>query len=132
MIGRDGEWIAYHTNSYMFCGVEHPLGEEVNKRRGPTKRCSMLNGKTARFLWTPTPTRFSSVLAKLGEERRAVNYLKRLAAQNPWSNGATTNGCSSPRLEKYPSLMAYASGDYQGGAKGAPMGGSRSTRSWCR
>ncbi len=119
MIGRDGEWIAYHTNSYVL-GVNTRL---VKSEHAPRSYEALLDAK-----WKDGKISLDSdaypVLIGLSQawgKEKAVNYLKRLAGQNPVVKRGNDERVQLAAAGEYPLVMAYASGISRVAQKGAPM-----------
>ena len=119
MIGRDGEWIAYHTNSYVL-GVNTQL---VKSEQAPRSYEALLDAK-----WKDGKISLDSdaypVLIGLSQawgKEKAVNYLKRLAAQNPVVKRGNDERVQLTAAGEYPLLIAYASGITRVAQKGAPI-----------
>ena len=119
MIGRDGEWIAYHTNSYVL-GVNTHL---VKSEQAPRSYEALLDAK-----WKDGKISLDSdaypVLIGLSQawgKEKAVNYLKRLAAQNPVVKRGNDERVQLTAAGEYPLLIAYASGITRVAQKGAPI-----------
>jgi iron(III) transport system substrate-binding protein len=119
MIGRDGEWIAYHTNSYVL-GVNTRL---VKSEQAPRSYEALLDAK-----WKDGKISLDSdaypVLIGLSQawgKEKAVNYLKRLAAQNPVVKRGNDERVQLTAAGEYPLLIAYASGITRVAQKGAPI-----------
>jgi iron(III) transport system substrate-binding protein len=119
MIGRDGEWIAYHTNSYVL-GVNTRL---VNSEQAPRSYEALLDAK-----WKDGKISLDSdaypVLVGLSRawgKEKAVIYLKRLAGQNPVVKRGNDERVQLTAAGEYPLVMAYASGIARVAQKGAPM-----------
>ena len=117
MMGRDGEWIAYHTNSYVL-GVNTHL---VKSEQSPRSYEALLDAK-----WKDGKISLDSdaypVLIGLSQawgKEKAVNYLKRLAAQNPVVKRGNDRG--ELRRRRIPPGHGLCFGDCPGGQKGAPM-----------
>jgi iron(III) transport system substrate-binding protein len=119
MIGRDGEWIAYHTNTYVL-GVNTRL---VKSEQAPRSYEALLDAK-----WKDGKISLDSdaypILIGLSQawgKEKAVNYLKRLAAQNPVVKRGNDERVQLTAAGEYPLVMAYASGIARVAQKGAPM-----------
>ncbi|HEY2921272.1 MAG TPA: extracellular solute-binding protein [Candidatus Binatia bacterium] len=119
MIGRDGEWIAYHTNSYVL-GVNTRM---VKSEQAPRSYEALLDAK-----WKDGKISLDSdaypVLIGLSQawgKEKAVNYLKRLAGQNPVVKRGNDERVQLTAAGEYPLVMAYASGITRVAQKGAPM-----------
>jgi len=119
MIGRDGEWIAYHTNTYVL-GVNTRL---VKSEQAPKSYEALLDAK-----WKDGKISLDSdaypILIGLSQawgKEKAVNYLKRLAAQSPVVKRGNDERVQLTAAGEYPLVMAYASGIARVAQKGAPM-----------
>jgi len=119
MIGRDGEWIAYHTNTYVL-GVNTRL---VKSEQAPRSYEALLDAK-----WKDGKISLDSdaypILIGLRQawgKEKAVNYLKRLAAQSPVVKRGNDERVQLTAAGEYPLVMAYASGIARVAQKGAPM-----------
>ena len=119
MIGRDGEWIAYHTNTYVL-GVNTHM---VKSEQTPRSYKALLDAR-----WKDGKISLDSdaypVLIGLSQawgKERAVNYLKRLAAQNPVVKRGNDERIQLTAAGEYPLVMGYASGIARVAQKGAPM-----------
>jgi iron(III) transport system substrate-binding protein len=119
MIGRDGEWIAYHTNSYVL-GVNTRM---VKSEQAPRSYEALLDAK-----WKDGKISLDSdaypVLIGLSQawgKEKAVNYLRRLAGQNPVVKRGNDERVQLTAAGEYPLVMAYASGIARVAQKGAPM-----------
>jgi iron(III) transport system substrate-binding protein len=119
MIGRDGEWIAYHTNTYVL-GVNTRL---VKSEQAPRSYEALLDAR-----WKDGKISLDSdaypVLIGLSQawgKDKAVSYLKRLAAQNPVVKRGNDERVQLTAAGEYPLVMAYASGISRVAQKGAPM-----------
>ncbi len=119
MIGRDGEWIAYHTNTYVL-GVNTRL---VKSEQAPKSYEALLDAK-----WKDGKISLDSdaypILIGLRQawgKEKAVNYLKRLAAQSPVVKRGNDERVQLTAAGEYPLVMAYASGIARVAQKGAPM-----------
>jgi iron(III) transport system substrate-binding protein len=119
MIGRDGEWIAYHTNTYVL-GVNTRM---VKSEQAPRSYEALLDTK-----WKDGKISLDSdaypVLIGLSQawgKDKAVSYLKRLAAQNPVVKSGNDERVQLTAAGEYPLVMAYASGIARVAQKGAPM-----------
>jgi iron(III) transport system substrate-binding protein len=119
MIGRDGEWIAYHTNTYVL-GVNTRM---VKSEQAPRSYEALLDAK-----WKDGKISLDSdaypVLIGLSQawgKDKAVSYLKRLAAQNPVVKRGNDERVQLTAAGEYPLVMAYASGISRVAQKGAPM-----------
>jgi ABC-type Fe3+ transport system substrate-binding protein len=119
MIGRDGEWIAYHTNTYVL-GVNTRL---VKSEQAPRSYEALLDAR-----WKDGKISLDSdaypVLIGLSQawgKDKAVSYLKRLAAQNPVVKRGNDERVQLTAAGEYSLVMAYASGISRVAQKGAPM-----------
>jgi iron(III) transport system substrate-binding protein len=119
MIGRDGEWIAYHTNTYIL-GVNTRL---VKNEQTPRSYEALLEPR-----WKDGKISLDSdaypILIGLSQawgKDKAVNYLKRLAAQNPVVKRGNDERVQLTAAGEYSLVMAYASGIARVAQKGAPM-----------
>jgi iron(III) transport system substrate-binding protein len=119
MIGRDGEWIAYHTNSYVL-GVNTRL---VKSDQAPRSYEALLDGK-----WKDGKISLDSDaypmligLSQAWGKEKAVNYLKRLAGQNPVVKRGNDERVQLTAAGEYHLVLAYASGISRVAQKGAPM-----------
>lgn len=119
MIGRDGEWIAYHTNTYVL-GVNTRV---VKSEQAPRSYEALLDAR-----WKDGKISLDSdaypVLIGLSQawgKEKAVNYLKRLAAQNPIVKRGNDERIQLTAAGEYPLVMGYASGIARVAQKGAPM-----------
>ena len=119
MVGRDGEWIAYHTNSYVL-GMNTRM---VKSEQAPRSYEALLDAK-----WKDGKISLDSdaypVLIGLSQawgKEKAINYLKRLAAQNPVVKRGNDERVQLTAAGEYPLVMAYASGISRVAQKGAPM-----------
>ena len=119
MIGRDGEWIAYHTNSYVL-GMNTRM---VKSEQAPRSYEALLDAK-----WKDGKISLDSdaypILIGLSHawgKEKAVNYLRRLAAQNPVVKRGNDERVQLTAAGEYPLVMAYASGITRVAQKGAPM-----------
>ena len=119
MIGRDGEWIAYHTNTYVL-GVNTRM---VKSEQAPRSYEALLDAR-----WKDGKISLDSdaypVLIGLSQawgKDKAVSYLKRLAAQNPVVKRGNDERVQLTAAGEYSLVMAYASGISRVAQKGAPM-----------
>lgn len=119
MIGRDGEWIAYHTNTYVL-GVNTRM---VKSEQAPRSYEALLDAR-----WKDGKISLDSdaypVLIGLSQawgKDKAVSYLKRLAAQNPVVKRGNDERVQLTAAGEYALVMAYASGISRVAQKGAPM-----------
>jgi iron(III) transport system substrate-binding protein len=119
MIGKDGKWIAYHTNTYVL-GVNTSL---VKIEHAPTSYEALLDAK-----WKDGKISLDSdaypVLIGLSQawgKDKAVNYLKRLAAQSPVVKRGNDERVQLTAAGEYPLVFAYASGIARVAQKGAPI-----------
>jgi len=119
MIGRGGEWIAYHTNTYVL-GVNTRL---VKSEQAPRSYEALLDAK-----WKDGKISLDSDaypifigLSQAWGKEKAVNYLKRLAAQSPVVKRGNDERVQLTAAGEYPLVMAYASGIARVAQKGAPM-----------
>jgi iron(III) transport system substrate-binding protein len=119
MIGRDGEWIAYHTNTYVL-GVNTRM---LKSERAPRSYEALLDGR-----WKDGKISLDSdaypVLIGLSQawgKEKAVNYLKRLAAQNPIVKRGNDERIQLTAAGEYPLVLGYASGIARVAQKGALM-----------
>jgi iron(III) transport system substrate-binding protein len=119
MIGRNGEWIAYHTNTYIL-GVNTRL---VKNEQTPRSYEGLLDPR-----WKDGKISLDSdaypILIGLSQawgKDKAVSYLKRLAGQNPVVKRGNDERVQLTAAGEYPLVMAYASGIARVAQKGAPM-----------
>jgi iron(III) transport system substrate-binding protein len=119
MMGRDGEWMAYHTNTYVL-GVNTRM---VKSEQAPRSYEALLDSK-----WKDGKISLDSdaypILIGLSQawgKEKTVNYLKRLAGQNPVVKRGNDERVQLTAAGEYPLVMAYASGIARVAQKGAPM-----------
>jgi len=119
MMGRDGEWIAYHTNTYVL-GFNSRM---VKSEQAPRSYEALLDSR-----WKDGKISLDSdaypILIGLSHawgKDKAVGYLKRLAAQNPVVKRGNDERVQLTAAGEYPLVMAYASGIARVAQKGAPM-----------
>jgi iron(III) transport system substrate-binding protein len=119
MIGRDGEWIAYHTNSYVL-GVNTRM---VKSDEAPKTYEALLDGKWKGGKISVDSDAYPLLigLSQAWGKDKAVNYLKRLAAQNPVVKRGNDERVQLTAAGEYPLVIAYASGIVRVAQKGAPM-----------
>jgi iron(III) transport system substrate-binding protein len=119
LMGRNGEWIAYHANSYVL-GVNTRMvkGGEAPKSYEALLDPKWRGGKIS--LDSDAYPLLIGLIQAWGKDK-AVNYLKRLAAQNPVVKRGNDERVQLTAAGEYPLLIAYASGITRVAQKGAPL-----------
>ena len=122
MMGRDGEWIAYHTNTYVL-GFNSRM---VKSEQAPRSYEALLDSR-----WKDGKISLDSdaypILIGLSHawgKDKAVGYLKRLAAQNPVVKRGNDERVQLTAAGEYPSGHGLCFGDCPGGAKRRADGGA--------
>ncbi len=119
LLGRDGEWIAYHTNTCVL-GVNNRM---VKSEQTPRSYEALLDAQWKDGKISLDSDAYSLLigLSQAWGKEKAVTYLKRLAGQNPVVKRGNDERVQLTAAGEYPLLIAYASSIARVAQKGAPM-----------
>ncbi|HWP60770.1 MAG TPA: extracellular solute-binding protein [Candidatus Acidoferrales bacterium] len=119
MMGRDGAWIAYHTNTYAL-GVNTRM---VRPAQAPRSYEALLDPrwKDGKISLDADAYPILIGLSQAWGRERAVNYLRRLAGQNPVVKRGNDERVQLAAAGEYALVIAYASGITRVAQRGAPM-----------
>ena len=117
--GRDGDWIAYHINAYVL-GFNTRM---VKNEEAPRSYEALLDSKWKGGKISLDSDAYSILfgLSQAWGRDKAINYLKRLAAQNPVVKRGNDERVQLTAAGEYPLVIAYATTIERMAQKSAPL-----------